>query len=383
MKKIAFLSFIVLILASCNSGAKFEVNGEVTGAEGKKLYLEASKIEGVVLLDSVKLKENGAFKFRYEQPESPEFFRLRVDNKVINFSVDSTETVTVHAAYDDFSTGYRVEGSENSLKIKELVLKQIGLQQKVNVWVKAAQSNRMRSEMYGDSISLALDKYKDEVKRGYIYSAPNSTAAYFALFQKVNNFMIFDPLNSKEDIRCFGAVATSLDAFYPHADRTKNICNLVIKGMKNTRQPKEETLQLDESMIVETGLIDVNLKDIKGNSHKLSDLAGKVVLLDFTVYQSEVAAVHNFWLRDLYDKYAARGLEIYQVSLDADEHFWKTSASNLPWTCVRDPQGIYSSITGIYNIQQLPAYFLINRKNELWMRDEAIKDIDAEIKKLL
>ena len=54
-------------------------------------------------------------------------------------------------------------------------------------------------------------------------------------------------------------------------------------------------------------------------------------------------------LRDLYDKYAAQGFEIYQVSLDADEHYWKTTADNLPWICVRDGNGIYSSIAASYN----------------------------------
>ena len=52
------------------------------------LYLEASGLEGIVPLDSVKLKGEGTFKFKQPRPESPEFYRLRVDNKVINFSVD-------------------------------------------------------------------------------------------------------------------------------------------------------------------------------------------------------------------------------------------------------------------------------------------------------
>ena len=33
--------------------------------------------------------------------------------------------------------------------------------------------------------------------------------------------MIFDPLNNKDDIKCFGAVATSLNNTYPHADAFK------------------------------------------------------------------------------------------------------------------------------------------------------------------
>ncbi len=61
--------------------------------------------------------------------------------------------------------------------------------------------------------------------------------AYFALFQSLNGYMIFDPLTNKEDVKCFAAVATSLNNAYPHADRSRNLYNMVIKGMKNTRTP--------------------------------------------------------------------------------------------------------------------------------------------------
>ncbi|MFR5959516.1 MAG: hypothetical protein ACLUHA_09590 [Bacteroides stercoris] len=55
-------------------------------------------------------------------------------------------------------------------------------------------------------------------------------------------------------------------------------------------------------------------------------------------------------MRDLCDKYAGvRALEIYQVSLDADEHYWKTTTDNLPyWICVHDANGVYSSIAAAY-----------------------------------
>ena len=71
------------------------------------------------------------------------------------------------------------------------------------------------------------------------------------------------------------------------------------------------------------------------NARRLSDLKDNVVLVDFTVYNHVQAAAHNLALRELYNKYHDKGLEIYQISLDTDEHFWKTSADNLPWICVR------------------------------------------------
>ena len=153
--------------------------------------------------------------------------------------------------------------------------------------------------------------------------------------------------------------------------------------MRNTRQPKETNLEIPEDKISYTGIIDIDLRDMSGNLRKLSDLKGKVVLLDFNVFQSPVSAAHIFALRDLYDKYASKGLEIYQVSLDADEHFWKMSVDNLPWVCVRDEMGVYSNYASLYNLKEFPAYFLINRKSELSARGDQVKDIDKAIKELL
>lgn len=383
MKKITFIALAALALSSCNSGPQFQVNGVVSDANGKMLYLESSALEGIMPLDSVRLKGNGSFSFRQERPESPEFYRLRVDDKIINFSVDSTETIEIKAPYVDFATGYTVEGSENSQKIKELSLKQAHLQNQVNALLAAVRSNKLGHDVFEDSLSVLLKNYKDDVKVNYIFAAPNTAAAYFALFQKLNDYLIFDPLNSKDDVKCFAAVATSLNNSYPHAVRSKNLYNIVIKGMKNTRTPKQKTIEIPEDKIAETGVIDISLRDIKGNVRKLSELKGKVVLLDFSVYQTQAGAPHNLMLRELYNKYANQGFEIYQVSLDADEHFWKTSADNLPWICVRDGNGVYSTTAALYNVRQVPALFLVNRNNELSARGEDIKDLDNAIKALL
>ena len=123
--------------------------------------------------------------------------------------------------------------------------------------------------------------------------------------------------------------------------------------------------------------IRINMEEIAGS------LKGKVVLLDFSVFQSPAGSPHNLMLRELYNEYAKQGLEIYQVSLDADEHYWKTAADNLPWVCVRDGNGVYSTNVAVYNVRQVPSIFLINRNNELKLRGEDIKDLEAAVKSLL
>lgn len=383
MKKVTFAALAALTITACSSGPKFQVNGDISGAEGKMLYLESSALEGIVPLDSVKLKGNGTFSFSQARPESPEFYRLRIEDKVINFSVDSIESIQIKAPYTDFSTAYTVEGSENSKKIKELTIKQIQLQKNVDNLLEAVRNNKITHDTFDSNLNRQLTAYKEDVKKNYIFAAPNTAAAYFALFQKLNNYLIFDPLNNKEDIKCFAAVATSLNNMFPHAVRSKNLYNIVIKGMKNTRQPQAKAADIPQEKIVETGIIDIALRDIKGNVRKLTDLKGKVVLLDFSVFQSPGGSAHNLMLRELYNTYASKGLEIYQVSLDADEHYWKTSASNLPWICVRDGNGVYSTNVAVYNVRQVPSVFLINRDNELKLRGEDIKSLEAAVKSLL
>lgn len=366
-------------LASCVSEPAFKVEGQVADAADKMLYFEQTGLEGIVALDSVRLGTGGTFKFTRPRPEAPDFYRLRMEGKVINFAVDSTETVTVRADYGHFATDYQIEGSDNNAKIKELVLLQADLQNRVNQLGTAG----LPAGVAHDSLMHLIDRYKDAVKRNYIFVGPNKSYAYFALFQQLNGYMIFDPLSNKDDIKCFAAVATSLNNLYPHADRSRNLYNMVIKGMKNTRTPQVKEVELPAGVVREASIIDIPLMDVHGVTRHLTDLKGKVVLIDFTVYQHAASAARNLALRELYGKYAGQGLEIYQIALDADEHFWKTASDNLPWICVRDPQGPYSPYLNIYGVTELPAAFVVNRNNELAVRVGEKTALEEEIKKLL
>lgn len=381
MSKKSYIAAVLISagFAACNRGPVFNVEGEISGAEGKMLYIEHSSIEGVVGLDSTKLSGDGRYHFSEARPEAPDFYRLRVDDRIINFVVDSTETVNISSDYNTFSSGYSVTGSESNLKIKELSLLQADLQAKVNELNKSG----MPAGLAQDSLFRMIESYKNDVKRNYIFKEPDKASSYFALFQQLNGFMIFNPLSNKEDVKCFAAVATSLNHNYPHADRSRNLYNMVIKGMKNTRTPQTKTLEISEDMINETSIIDIPLKDINGETKHLTDYKGKVVLIDFTAYGTPSSGARTLALRELYNKYSSQGLVIYQVSLDTDEHFWKTACDNLPWVCVRDPQGPYSTYVNIYGVTALPTAFLVNKNNELVLRLNEKSDIEAEIKKLL
>ena len=378
--KAAVMVLVTLALGSC-SKEKFHITGTMSDAKDSVLYFENMSLDGPVVKDSVKLDENGNFEFSDGRADAPEFYRLRIANQIINLSIDSTETVTVKASYPTMATNYTVEGSENCKVIKELSLKQIDL---LNKAIAIQANNSLGIDATNDSILKIIDVYKDDVKRNYIFKNPMKAYAYFALFQTLGNRLIFNPREIKDDVKVFAAVATSWDTYYPEALRGKNLHNIAIEGMKNIRIVENKRNQMiDASKVNVTNVIDINLVDNKGVARKLTDLNGKVVLLDFHVFATKESTKRIMELREIYNKYHASGLEIFQVSLDPDEHFWKQQTAALPWVCVRDPQGLNSSLMVSYNIQDIPTFFLVDRTSTLYKRDVQIKDLDAEIRSLL
>ena len=376
-----------MALASCNN-RKFHIDGTITEAADSMLYLENLSLDGPVAIDSAKLDKDGHFAFEETAMDSvsPEFYRLRIANQTINLSIDSTETVNVKAAYPTMSYDYTVEGSDNCNTIKELALKQMNLQGFVN---NIARNPRIGVDSANVAVHKAIEAYKNDVKRNYIFKAPMKASSYYALFQTIllgnGNNLIFNPRNSKDDVKVFAAVATSWDTYYPNAERGKNLHNIAIQGMKDIRyiESKMAEQQMNIGKAQVNGVIELALQDNKGKVRRLTDLKGKVVLLDFHLFASGESTKRIMQLRELYNKYHAAGLEIYQVSADPDEHFWKTATAALPWICVRDENGIQGQSLQSYNVQNIPTFFLIDRSNTLQARDVQIKDIDAAIKNLL
>ena len=374
----------LLGLTACNE-RKFHVEGTISGAEDSTLYFENMSLDGPVAIDSVKLSADGTFSFGGNAPEAPEFYRLRIAGQIVNIAIDSTETVNVKASYAEMGSAYEVSGSEECGKIKELTLMQMNLQSRVNA---IAASPQLGASVADDSIARIVDQYKTQVKLNYIFKEPMRAYSYFALFQTIalgrQQVLIFNPRSNEDDIKVYAAVATSWDTFHPGAERGQNLHNIAIEGMKDLRivRNRQAASEIDASRVNTTGVLDIELTDNHGAARRLSSLKGKVVMLDFHLFADENSLKRIMLLRDLYNKYHAQGFEIYQVSVDGDEHFWKTQTAALPWICVRADDNSADVITR-YNVQNVPTFFLLDRNTNVYKRDAQIKDIDAEIKSLL
>lgn len=385
--KVITLALAVAAMAgvtSCNE-KKFHIDGTITGAADSTLYFENMGLDGAVKIDSAKLSEDGTFAFEGTAPTAPEFYRLRIAGQFINIAVDSTETITVKAQYPQMATQYEVSGSEDCQRIKELSLMQSSLQAQVNA---IARNPELGAQAAADSVSRIVEAYKTRVKTEYIFKAPMKASSYFALFQTIyaggQPVLLFNPRTSEQDIKVFGAVATSWDTFYPNEKRGENLHNIAIEGMKDVRylRSQQQAEEIEASKVNTSGILDFTLTDNTGAARSLSSLKGNVVLLDFHLFADQNSMKRIMSLRELYNKYHAQGFQIYQVAIDGDEHFWKTQTAALPWISTRVDDNT-SSVLQMYNVQQVPTFFLLDRSCNVVKRDAQIKDIDAEIKALL
>lgn len=376
-QKTIIIALTALAVAACSEKQQFTVEGTIEGAQDSTLYLYNQALSGPELMDSMKLGSDGRFSFKGDAPEAPDFYALRIHNQIVNISIDSTETVTVTARYPGMGSNYMVEGSDNCEKIRQLALLQQDLQQRA---MALERDGSLTQQQRLDSLSAMVDEYKDIATQQFIYVDPQKAYAYFALFQTLGQWNLFDRSNA-QDMRAFGAVATCWETYYPGALRTQHLHNIALKGMNEQRAAK---IRQDngglESKIVSAGLIELQLPDASGNIRKLTELAGKVVLLDFHSFGLKDSAARILELRELYNKYHAQGLEIYQVSIDTDEHFWKQQTEHLPWVCVFDPDA--SSLPS-YNVQGVPEFFTIDREGQLQKRSSQMENVEDEIRRLL
>ena len=191
MKKILFSCAIAIAFLACNTDKTFRVEGTISDAEGKMLYLDYTALLKTTTLDSVKLQADGNFNFKVAVPEYPDFYRLRLDNKNIAFAVDSTETIHIEASFNNFSTDYTISGSESSVHIQELRKSASDIQRKINM-LKPDMSVSERRQKLAE-VEKDIEAHKEKA-RNIILANPKSTEAYFAIYQQISDVAIFSQI---------------------------------------------------------------------------------------------------------------------------------------------------------------------------------------------
>jgi peroxiredoxin len=358
-KKVLFIPLILLF--ACSGKDTIRIHGNFTRAENEVIYLDEMSINASVNLDSVKVKKGGVFRFKFKADE-PSFYQVKKNpNNFITLLIEPGETVHVESERNFLPNGYSVKGSEGSERIKLLDDHLLQTQKILDSIVLDYQSNMDKAGF--DTLEAQLnEKYLSAIRQqrrftiGFILEHISSLASIKALYQQYDSvtYVLYD----MKDLQYVKIVADSLKVHYPDSKHTRALLADLESEMArfNATEP--------------TG-IDLSLPDVEGDTISLSSLRGQYVLLSFWASWDEASIRQNAELKRLYDQYHSRGFEIYQVSFDNNKEAWMRAIrfDELPWINVSDLNYPNSPVINRFNIQKLPANFLLDREGDITGKD--------------
>jgi thiol-disulfide isomerase/thioredoxin len=377
---IFFLLVSVIVLSSCRKSNEFSISGKITHAEGDTIYLEELLVSKSVPYSKVKIDKNGEFKFK-GNVSIPTYYLLKLsDNNFITLLIDSIDNVFIEADEANFGKEYNVQGSLGSIQIKELTENLNRTEYKLDSLRQL--HNLYRSSPGYDSLDVewnqeyaALIEEQSKFSTNFVLNNPFSMASVFALYQKYR-----DQSYVIRDLQTMRTAASALNAIYPNS-------NLVKALYENTLQYlREEKAAKMQKFIEEEGINspDIVLPDLKGKEIALSSLRGKVVLLHFWAAEDEGSRLLNPLLVDAYQKYKAKGLEIYQVNIGRNRSEWidAVDKDNLKWINVGDLEGSNKAQLS-YNIQSIPYNYLLDKEGKILAKNLTGSELDKALARIL
>ncbi len=203
----------------------------------------------------------------------------------------------------------------------------------------------------------------------------------------ISNEIKQDILDNKDDI----ATLMFLDLFPKdqNAALHETVINALYKKYPNHLIVKER-YNVMNSPAGKTGIgamaPELAFPDPEGNIRKLSDLRGKVVLIDFWASWCGPCRRESPNVRNVYKKYHDQGFEVFSVSLDRDGNSWKKAIKDdqLVWpNHVSDLKYWSSAAAAIYGVRSIPAMFLLDREGRIVAKDLRGAALENAVRELL
>lgn len=381
MNRLIFFLFVsVIVLSGCRKSNEFSISGKITHAEGDTIYLEELHVSKSVPYAKVKIDKQGEFEFK-GNVSIPTYYLLKLsDNNFITLLVDSVDNIFVEADEANFGKEYNIQGSLGSIQIKELTENLNRTEYKLDSLRQL--NNLYRGDPGYDSLNVkwnqeyaAIIEEQSKFSTNFVLNNPFSMASVFALYQKYR-----DQSYVIRDLQTMRTAASALNAIYPNS-------NLVKALYENTLQYlREEKAVKMKKFIEEEGINspDIVLPDLKGKEIALSSLRGKVVLLHFWAAEDEGSRLLNPLLVDAYQKYKAKGLEIYQVNIGRNRSEWidAVDKDNLKWINVGDLEGSNKAQLS-YNIQSIPYNYLLDKEGKILAKNLTGSELDKALARIL
>lgn len=372
-------AFFGILLASCSAGKSTEISG---------------KIDRLCETDTVILKELGTqnvdtcitkgddFSF-VRRLEHPSFFTLHYRNQAITLLANPGDHIEIFAKAQDLIQSYKVEGSEDSQHIEVLskrLRQTYNVADSLNNLLKLFQENKNYVNIYQqfEWIYMAEVDSLREFNIRFLDEHGESLASLFALYQQVQPGLYL--FNREEDLPLFQKADTFFYKLYPEVPYVKSL-------HLNVAQMNEQSRLLSLNRLL--GMLDkpapdFNLSDLNGEKVSLKSFQDKILLLGFWASWSGESRLEHAHLRQLYELFKDKPFEILQISIDKNPESWAAAVAqdSLIWRHANDPKDWKSELLKEYNVEKLPAFFLIDTLGNVLAKDLKGKALEVRLSEI-
>ena len=330
MRKYRFLILLALTLGLTSVQAqKATLSGTLTGLpDGTHATLSAVVGNQLQFIDTLRLNSKGAFRMDLAVP-NPTLYILQTtsrDGAIYHLMVEPKESVNIELTYHPDQRSFTIASSKGS--------KNVEVYRQFNDILRGAVNPTLQATVPHQVEQLLKTHKKVLISAFLVTFFEQEIESYAGLYTEIRDAL---------------APTYPNDPFVLHlSDKLRGVLGA---GMEAP---------------------EISMSDPDGKTRRLSDLRGKIVLIDFWASWCGPCRRENPNVVKIYEKYHDKGFEIFSVSLDKTHAAWVKAIKDdrLVWpNHVSDLNGWTSSAGAAYGIMSVPSTVLVDREGRIIARN--------------
>lgn len=353
------------VLSQAQTPIKVTVSGELFNTNSDSISIAQFYGTHYVDFAKSKLSKKGTFEITTNLP-SADYYVLKVGANHVNLILRNNSNIKVYGDASKIAEFSNIVGSDESANMNNFIKVLTVWNAKRDSAVRIMQTTPEKQEEINNSMQGAYSNFQRDLQA---FASQNHNSA--ALMP------VISVIDKENDFASFESIVSQLNAGFPESNSVKELM----------RQMTQIKAQKEAANLIAPGKVAPDFEEMKldgKTTMKLSDLRGKIVLLDFWASWCGPCRKENPNVVRLYEKYKNDGFTVMSVSLDKDKNAWEAAIQkdNLTWpNHVSDLKQWQSKVGQLYQVKGIPFTALLDKEGKIIQTNLRGEALEQELKR--